>query len=138
MHRSALIYGFLSVSAAFVLSSQSKSSQPQGPRNEPFSPLDWSVIDTLSPLPDLPVDTTNKYRDSPAAALLGQKLFFEPRLSGPIQTGTPQEGQLGAIGAEIQDRLPQLPHAGIQVALRHSLQQRRSRSPMPRRSARRG
>ena len=31
-------------------------------------------------------------------ALPGQKLFFEPRLSGPIQTGTPQEGQLGAIG----------------------------------------
>jgi cytochrome c peroxidase len=44
------------------------------------------------------VDTTNKYRDSPAAALLGQKLFFEPRLAGPIQTGTRQEGQLGAIG----------------------------------------
>jgi cytochrome c peroxidase len=63
-----------------------------------FSPLEWSVIRTLSPLPDLPVDTTNKYRDSPAAALLGQKLFFDPRLSGPIQTGTPQEGQLGAIG----------------------------------------
>ena len=59
---------------------------------------DWAVIKTLSPLPALPVDTTNKYRDSDAAALLGQKLFFEPRLSGPIQTGTPQEGQLGAIG----------------------------------------
>lgn len=63
-----------------------------------FSPQEWAVIRTLSPLPDLPVDTTNKYRDSPAAALLGQKLFFEPRLSGPIQTGTPQEGQLGNIG----------------------------------------
>ncbi|MDP8981753.1 MAG: hypothetical protein M3O35_14320 [Acidobacteriota bacterium] len=49
-------------------------------------------------MPDLPVDLTNKYRDSPAAALLGQKLFFEPRLAGPIQTGTPAEGQLGAIG----------------------------------------
>jgi cytochrome c peroxidase len=63
-----------------------------------FSPADRALIATLSPLPDLPVDTTNKYRDSAAAALLGQKLFFEPRLSGPIQTGTPQEGQLGAIG----------------------------------------
>src|SRR3954465_8082079 len=66
--------------------------------SEIFSPTDRAVIETLSPLPDLPVDTTNKYRDSAAAALLGQKLFFEPRLSGPIQTGTPQEGQLGAIG----------------------------------------
>ena len=44
------------------------------------------------------MDTTNKYRNSRAAALLGQKLFFEPRLSGPIQTGTPAEGQLGKIG----------------------------------------
>jgi cytochrome c peroxidase len=63
-----------------------------------FSPQGWAQIHQLSPLPDLPLDTTNKYRDSPGAALLGQKLFFEPRLSGPIQTGTPQEGQLGAIG----------------------------------------
>src|SRR5437763_3465325 len=63
-----------------------------------FSPLEMSVIHTLSPLPALPVDTTNKYRDSAAAALLGQKLFFEPRLSGPIQAGTRKEGQLGAIG----------------------------------------
>lgn len=63
-----------------------------------FSPEEWTIIKTLSPLPDLPVDNTNKYRDSPKAALLGQKLFFEPRLSGPIQLGTPAEGQLGAIG----------------------------------------
>ena len=65
---------------------------------EPFSRAEWEIIDSLSPLPGLPVDTTNKYRDSPAAALLGQKLFFEPRLSGPIQTGTAREGQLGNIG----------------------------------------
>lgn len=71
----------------------------QTPKNGgSFSPQEWATIHQLSPLPDLPVDTTNKYRDSDAAALLGQKLFFEPRLSGPIQTGTPQEGQLGAIG----------------------------------------
>jgi cytochrome c peroxidase len=63
-----------------------------------FTASDWALLRTLSPLPGLPVDTTNKYRDSSAAAALGQKLFFEPRLSGPIQTGTPAEGQLGAIG----------------------------------------
>ena len=68
------------------------------PGGDGFSPQEWAVIRTLSPLPSLPVDTTNKYRDSAAAALLGQKLFFEPRLSGPIQTGTQQEGQLGQIG----------------------------------------
>src|SRR5690348_14850750 len=63
-----------------------------------FSSAEWAVVKTLSPLPPLPVDTTNAYRDSSAAALLGQKLFFEPRLSGPIQAGTPAEGQLGQIG----------------------------------------
>jgi cytochrome c peroxidase len=63
-----------------------------------FSPQEWAIIKTLSPLPDLPADTTNEFRNSPAAARLGQKLFFEPRLSGPIQTGTPADGQLGAIG----------------------------------------
>src|SRR5215831_11511282 len=68
------------------------------PNGGGFSPQEWAVIRTLSPLPGLPIDTTNKYRDSAAAALLGQKLFFEPRLSGPIQTGTQQEGQLGQIG----------------------------------------
>ncbi|HEY4051351.1 MAG TPA: cytochrome c peroxidase [Acidobacteriaceae bacterium] len=67
-------------------------------QNAGFSPREWAVIKTLSPLPDLPVDTTNRYRDSAAAALLGQKLFFEPRLSGPIQTGSREQGQLGNIG----------------------------------------
>jgi cytochrome c peroxidase len=71
-----------------------KQTDPEGF----FSPQEWAIIKTLSPLPGLPVDTTNKYRDSAAAALLGQKLFFEPRLSGPIQVGTPAQGQLGVIG----------------------------------------
>jgi|SRR5689334_242192 len=72
--------------------------QSSTPETKPFSASEWAIIRTLSPLPALPVDATNQYRDSPAAVLLGQKLFFEPRLSGPIQAGTPQEGQLGAIG----------------------------------------
>lgn len=67
-----------------------------------FSDSDFALLHTLSPLPDLPVDTTNKYIDSAAAATLGQKLFFEPRLSGPIQTGTPANGQLGAIGEKFK------------------------------------
>ena len=81
--------------AALVLGSLTVALQAD---HDNFSPQEWAVIRTLSPLPPLPVDTTNKYRNSRAAALLGQKLFFEPRLSGPIQTGTPAEGQLGAIG----------------------------------------
>ncbi len=81
--------------AALVLGSLTVALQAD---HDIFSPQEWAVIRTLSPLPPLPVDTTNKYRNSRAAALLGQKLFFEPRLSGPIQTGTPAEGQLGKVG----------------------------------------
>src|SRR5712692_1632915 len=74
------------------------SGQTTDRANEGFSPQEWGLIKTLSPLPDLPEDPTNKYRNARAAARLGQKLFFEPRLSGPIQTGTSEEGQLGVIG----------------------------------------
>jgi hypothetical protein len=41
-------------------------SQPAG--TDGFSQYVWAIIQPLSPLPDLPVDSTNKYRDSPAAA----------------------------------------------------------------------
>ncbi|MEO8550117.1 MAG: cytochrome c peroxidase [Kofleriaceae bacterium] len=63
-----------------------------------FSAQEWHTLYTLSPLPELPVDSTNRYADSLAAARLGQKLFFEPRIAGAIQAGTHQEGQLGQIG----------------------------------------
>ncbi len=94
MRKSRLSSGLFLGSTAFLGWAQSTGSTDAGM----FSRQEWAVINTLSPLPALPVDTTNKYRDSAAAALLGQKLFFEPRLSGPIQAGTPAEGQLGAIG----------------------------------------
>jgi cytochrome c peroxidase len=75
----------------------SESQQELGcPDN--FTASEWRTINTMSPIPDLPVDTTNKYADSAAAAALGQALFFDPRIAGPIQNGTPAEGQLGAIG----------------------------------------
>ncbi len=81
---------------------------------------EWQIIRSLSPLPELPIDTTNAYRDSPAAARLGQKLFSEPRLSGPIQTGTPADGQLGAIGesGKIACRNCHMPESGWLIDIR--------------------
>src|SRR5258708_30345871 len=87
MRRFVLWSSLLFVSLTFVAWGQSGG--------DGFSLQEWAIINTLSPLPALPVDTTNKYRDSPAAALLGQKLFFEPPLAGPIQTGTPAAGPHG-------------------------------------------
>jgi cytochrome c peroxidase len=106
MRKSSILLCLGAAAAAWVLWGQSG--------HDGFSPSEWATIRTLSPLPALPVDTTNKYRDSAAAALLGQKLFFEPRLSGPIQTGTPAEGQLGAIGesGKIACRNCHMPESG--------------------------
>ena len=95
MSKYRILWVLVAGSAAWLTSSRVWSD---GDDREGFTRTEWATIASLSPLPALPVDTTNKYRDSPAAALLGQKLFFEPGLSGPIQTGTPAEGQLGAIG----------------------------------------
>jgi len=109
MNRNVGILLMVGIGASFAThcSSPSTDEQVTGSTAEPlaadgdhdgFSPKEWALLHTLSPLPDLPLDPTNEYADSRAAARLGQKLFSEPRLSGPIQVGTPAEGQLGAIG----------------------------------------
>ena len=43
------------------------------------------VVLGMSPLPGMPADPTNRVADDPAAARLGQWLFFDPRLSGSGQ-----------------------------------------------------
>ena len=46
-----------------------------------FTTDELATIHTLSPLPPLAPDPTNRYADNPAAARLGHRLFYEPRLS---------------------------------------------------------
>ena len=46
-----------------------------------FTPEEIAQILKLSPLPPIPPDPTNRVADDPAAAHLGQYLFFEKRLS---------------------------------------------------------
>lgn len=67
-----------------------------------FTQAEWETIATLSPLPATPPpEPTNRYADDPAAAALGQKLFFEPEYAGPIITGDDgSNGGLGAVGEE--------------------------------------
>jgi cytochrome c peroxidase len=47
-----------------------------------------------------PPDPTNKYVDDPAAAVLGKKLFFDTRFSGPLldSANNGQPGTLGKVG----------------------------------------
>src|SRR5690349_16032369 len=61
-----------------------------------FTQAEWAKISTLTPLADLPKDTTNKYADDPSAAKLGQSLFHDTRFSGPIITG--DDGTNGGNG----------------------------------------
>jgi cytochrome c peroxidase len=55
------------------------------------------IAETLSPLPAPPPDTTNRWADDPRAALLGQRLFFEPGYSGRLAVG--DDGNNGGLGA---------------------------------------
>src|SRR5262245_29780226 len=49
----------------------------------------------LEPMPE---DPSNAYADNDGAAALGQELFFDPRLSGPL--GPPNDGVTrGSLGA---------------------------------------
>lgn len=52
------------------------SSRPEG-----FSADAWELAQEMTPLPPVPPDPTNAYADNPAAAVLGQKLFFETSYS---------------------------------------------------------
>jgi cytochrome c peroxidase len=46
-----------------------------------------------------PADPSNKYADSPAARVLGQKLFFDPGLSGPL-IESDNDGLPGSLGVQ--------------------------------------
>lgn len=64
-----------------------------------FTQAEWAKIKKLSPLPDPPTDTTNRYEKNPAAAAFGQRLFFETDYAGPLTIGNNgSNGGLGAVG----------------------------------------
>src|ERR1051325_2585373 len=85
-----LSIGSAGLAACQIADSPSQGAEAAAEEADDLSAQDWQVLHTLSPLPAVPEDRTNKYADSPAAARLGQKLFFESTLSGPIPTGTAQ------------------------------------------------
>jgi len=59
-----------------------------------FTDAERAMMATLGPLPALPPDPTNAVADDPAAARLGQALFFDARYSGPLVVAS----DLGAVG----------------------------------------
>ena len=69
-----------------------KESKPTPAPDLP--PTDRAELTRFSPLPPLPPDPTNAYADNERAAKLGQMLFFDEALSGPLVTAS----SLGAVG----------------------------------------
>jgi len=64
-----------------------------------LTPEEMAKLQELTPAPAAVIDTTNKYADDPAAAAFGQRLFFDPGYSGPIEVGDDgMNGGLGAVG----------------------------------------
>jgi len=64
-----------------------------------FTEAEWSLIETMSPLPDVPADPTNAVADDAGAATLGQMFFHETSHAGAIVTADDgSNGGLGTVG----------------------------------------
>ncbi len=63
------------------------------------TPGQRALLATLSPavLPPAPPDRSNRFADDPAAARLGQELFFDPSFAGPLVDGD-NDGKSAALG----------------------------------------
>jgi cytochrome c peroxidase len=64
--------------------------------------VDWTAEElarakTFSPLPAVPPDPTNAFADNAAAAVLGQRLYFDSSYSGALTVGS--DGSNGGLGA---------------------------------------
>jgi cytochrome c peroxidase len=62
-----------------------------------FTAAEIAAMGKLSPLPAPPADPTNAFADNAAAAVLGQRLFFDKAFSGPIVVADVANGGLGAV-----------------------------------------
>jgi cytochrome c peroxidase len=63
-----------------------------------FTEEEFEMIKTLGPLPDIPLDPTNRYADNPAAAAFGQRLFYEKGYAHALTIADPALGDVGEKG----------------------------------------
>jgi cytochrome c peroxidase len=86
----------IALSLSLLLGCESEADDPHGAT---FSDAELDIIQGLSPVPELPANPTNAFADNPAAAALGQRLFFETSYSGAIVVEDDgANGGLGALG----------------------------------------
>src|SRR5437763_567667 len=61
------------------------SEVPGKGAEDPFlSKYEMGIARTLSPVPPVPAEPTNRVADLPEARALGQQWFFDARFSGPL------------------------------------------------------
>lgn len=87
--------------AAGVAVALSACSEVPGKSAEgPFlSKYELGVARSLSPVPVLPADPTNRVADNPEARALGQQFFFDARFSGPLVDPANIDAAAGGNGA---------------------------------------
>lgn len=85
--------GFLGLLVVFITACE----RPEERSTVEFTPEEIRQILKLSPLPPVPANPTNAIADHPVAARLGQRLFFDLRLSanGKISCATCHDPQKG-------------------------------------------
>ncbi|MFT7464829.1 MAG: cytochrome c peroxidase [Pseudohongiellaceae bacterium] len=72
----------LSLTLGAALHAQSEPTSSASVPSVVLSPGDVALAYEFSPLPQIPADHSNAVADNADAALLGQALFYDPRLSG--------------------------------------------------------
>lgn len=74
-------------------------STPDAGQGDELSADELTRAKTFSPLPAVPADPTNAFADNAAAAVLGQRLYFDSSYSGALTVGSDgTNGGLGMVG----------------------------------------
>lgn len=80
-----------------------------------FTTDEWRLIQTLSPIPVVPPDASNKFRGNPQAETLGSAFFADARFSGPAT-------MVDALGRpSVLARAPQGQPTGVRCLTCHDL-----------------
>lgn len=90
MHRVLAL--LLAIAAAACWRQSTPTADPDG-----LTPAERAALASQSPLPALPPDPTNAVADDPRAAALGQMLFFDVDLAGPLLADS-ERGKVGELG----------------------------------------
>jgi cytochrome c peroxidase len=113
VHRAVLLV----VLGVPLASACGRTSAPTDP--DALTTAERAALATLSPLPPVPADPTNAVADDPRAAALGQLLFFDEALAGPLLVDSERgkAGELGKVSCRTCHAGPALDDAGKHLSV---------------------